>query len=227
MGSPNNTVWDTKVLATIKKYLDTDLELRQCIPNVVLIITRFDDPNLTNPSGAFVKSLVAINLLNSRLFDKFSCNVIILLTHFTKGHETYKANPSFRQDEVMDLIKNYTEFPQMPYIIFGDNGFKENPVKHDVYGVGYKLENDVYPCNVLDLIIKISAGSTKGAFGPDFFGNVFQNRDSIFLWKSCNLGLVSSDRKRFRRAFYALKEVYKCSEDETRDSSGNEKGLRI
>lgn len=226
----HNAIWDAKVLATIKRYLDTDAELKHCIPNVVLIVARFDDEHLTSEEGPFVKSLLAINLLNSRLFDKFSCNVVILLTHFDSGDPEYRRNPRMRQDEVMDLIKNYTQFPQMPYIIFGENNYNVKVARggkiilpHPDYGGGcYNLGGDpnnnsgdvvnselLYPSNIIDLIIRISGGSTKGALGPGYFKTIFQHRESIFFWKSHSARLVSSDCKRFRRGFYALKESYK------------------
>jgi len=221
LGNPHNLTWDAKVLATLKKYLDTDPELRHCIPNVVIIVGRFDDPKLTNKDGAFVRSLTAINLLNARLFDKQSCNAIILLTNYSGGKQSYRTHAKVRQKEVMDLVKDHTTFPQMPYIIYGENHGSQLDLEsiHDpLFGPGcFKLGdegNTIYPSNLIELIIKVSAGSTKGALGPDFFNKVFQSRESVFLWKSCNLPLVSSDRKRFRRAFYSIKESYKSIEHE-------------
>jgi hypothetical protein len=227
LGNPHNTTWDAKVLATLKKYLDTDVELRRCIPNVVLIVGRFDDPKLTNKDGSFVKSLRSIDLLNARLFDRQSCNVIILLTHFSSGRLPYKEDCQLRQNEIMDLVKNYTRFPQMPYIIFGENKASDwdlESVYDAQYGRGccklnvgnneYHQQSVIYPSNLIDLIIKISAGSTKGALGPDFFKSVFESRESIFLWKSCNLPLISPERKRFRRAIGCIKEAYKITDNE-------------
>ncbi|XP_021951089.1 uncharacterized protein LOC110848234 [Folsomia candida] len=231
VGNPLNAVWDTKVIATLKKYMDTDRELSHCIPNVVLIVGRFDDERLTDANGPFVKSLQAINLLNSRLFDKFSCNVVILLTHFMQGDEAYRASSHFRRDEVMDLIKNYTQFPQMPYIIFGENsivrktGGRNMFIRHPEYGGKcFNLSEhddssaeDIYPSNLIDLIIKISAGSTQGALGPEYFRSIFQNRERLFLWGSCSLPLVSSERKRFQKAFYALQQSYKTEESKEKE----------
>jgi len=211
---------DAQICSTLKKFLDTDPELKKCIPHVVIITARFDDQQLTDPLSPFVQTLKAVDLLNRRLLDRSSCNVLILLTHFMTGKKAYRENPQLRYDEVIDLVQNYTSFPQMPYILVGENDPENWDLPRFNNKHSYCLPNvdDTYPTNLIEVILKISAGGTKSSLGPEFFKKVFQARQNIFLWRSVLLPLVDRNGSRCRKILPILKAKYKDGNNEVSHS---------
>ena len=198
LGSLNSLEWDARVIASLKKYLDKDEELRKSIPHIVLIIARFDDPKLHHVNSTFIRSLKAINLLGSRLFSNEYCNIIVILTHFMTEKRSIRENPNPKIQIVRDLVR--THLDKSCHVIFGDNeaGDWGLPIMH----WGHRLPTgDIYPGNLIDLICEIM-GRSKMLL------DVFQDRANVDISLRNNFPLVSQQSKRYCYSLRSLKWAY-------------------
>jgi hypothetical protein len=204
LGSPDNLEWDAQIMASLKKFLDMDIELSRFIPHAVIIVTRFDAPEASfgHPESTFVKTLKTINLLRARLLDEYHSNVIVVLTHFMSGRQRYRLVPQPIFDKVKSLVRLHLNVPYDPHIVVAENQAERIGLAQ--IGNNFQLTNgDFYPENLHGALLSV-AGTSKSLIGYEYFYNVLKQNHRLSFETPKIVNMVDPERTRYRKFLRAI-----------------------
>jgi hypothetical protein len=150
LGDTSGLKSDAKFLAGLEAYLKNHEELRDKVPNVVLIFSKFPDNRMQGSSSGFVQTIRKIDLFRDKIFDMKYSNQITVLTHFMmESDRKTRRNPTSKLNYFRDMIEEYTLFPKPIRICVAENKPDDLPIINGYYLLP-NLEH--YPKNLFDKI---------------------------------------------------------------------------
>ncbi|CAL8067922.1 unnamed protein product [Orchesella dallaii] len=93
LGDTRGVQQDAKFLAILDQFLSTHEELKDRIPNAVLVFHKFTDNRFAGEGSRYVKMLRGLNAFREKLTDENYSNVIHVFTHFSSATKQTKRNP--------------------------------------------------------------------------------------------------------------------------------------
>lgn len=154
MGDTRGIENDAKFIATLSNYLKNHDDLSKGVPNIVLIVGKFDDARLEGPSSGFNRMLKGVKLLEDQLIDKTFSNIIVVLTHYMNAKKELKNNPMPRYELIGRLLQDIG-FPQPISVIGAENEAEERDLE-EMNGYFKLPSGEYYPYNIFKRIQQIT-----------------------------------------------------------------------
>ncbi|ODM96910.1 Reticulocyte-binding protein 2 a, partial [Orchesella cincta] len=166
---------DAVFLATLDDYLSGHEELKNRIPNLIIVMEHFTENRFSGPGAKFVHMILALNSFRTRITDENYSNVVFAFSHFCS--ETSKAvlsNPSQKLMRFKDVIEEFSLFPKPILTAVIENQGKENELL--MVNNNYILPNkELFPSNLLDKFDTITRKG-KDEMGNAILSAAFRNR---------------------------------------------------
>ncbi|CAL8136948.1 unnamed protein product [Orchesella dallaii] len=205
LGDTRGVQQDAKFLATLDKFLSTHEELKDRIPNAVLVFHKFTDNRFAGVGSRYVKMLRGLDAFREKLTDENYSNVIHVFTHFSSATRQTKRNPWARLATFKKVIEEYTTFPRPTIITVAENKGRENNLK-TVNGY-YQLENkEFYPRNLFEQLETITKNGGD-PIGLGVFRTAFRNPED-FKVRSSTFKLVNNDGEKVQRYLRIILNIY-------------------
>ncbi len=174
---------DAKFIATLSTYLKTHEDLAGAVPNIVLIVGKFDDNRLDGPSSGFARMLKGVKLLEGQLIDKKFSNIIIVLTHYMNGKKPLRNNPLPRYELVARLVKD-AGFPEPISVIGAENEAEDLP---EMNGYFKLPSGEYYPYNIFRRIQQIT--TENDPIGEAIIRTAFTNPAQLRVYERMKMKL--------------------------------------
>lgn len=168
---------DAKFLATLDEFLQNHEDLKDRLPNVVLIFSKFQDNRYEGDGSGFVKMLRTIDLFKNRIIDPKYSNVIFVLSHYMSETKTIQRDPTEKLEKIRKVIEEFSTIPKPINIVVAENKAAEAHLP-SLNGY-YQLPNgDFYPKNLFDQIQRtlITSGDP---LGESVIRTGFKNSDNF------------------------------------------------
>lgn len=167
---------DAKILATLDSYLSYHEELKNRLPNIILIFHKFPEPRFEQH---FFKLIRAMDYFRKRITDKNYSNVIFVFSHLCWAVKRDKRRPERRLGIFQEIIEEYTSYPKPIHLVIAEN--KRTVIEYELPMLNgyYKLpNNESYPKNLFD---KLDLITQKGRdmIGQGVFRTAFRNSNNF------------------------------------------------
>ncbi|CAL8123444.1 unnamed protein product [Orchesella dallaii] len=149
LGDTRGLEQDSKFLATLDGYLSTHEELKDRLPNVVLVFHKFNDNRFNGEGSAFVKMIRGLDSFREKITDENYSNVIFVLSHFCSETNAVKRKPDARLAQFKRVIENYSLFPRPTIITVAENKARDQDLSM-VNGFFKLPNNEYYPRNLFE-----------------------------------------------------------------------------
>lgn len=195
LGDTRGRQHDAHTLVTLESYLNTHEELKDKIPNVVLIFNKFYENRYDGESSLFSQMLRGFGAFRKRITDEKYSNVIFVLTHVASLRKSDQKSPNSRIQSFKSVIERYCSFPKPTTVVLAENRGDDQGLAM-VNGYWILPNNELYPKNLIDQIALVTEK------GGDLMGNmIFQ---SVFK----NVEQVAETCVRFKKANRSSKVEY-------------------
>lgn len=177
LGDTRGLEQDAKFLATLDSFLSNHEELKDRIPNVVLVFHKFNDNRFNGEGSQFVKMLRGFDTFRERITDENYSNVIFVLSHFCSETKANKRRPETRLNQFKKVIQDFSLFPKPTLIAVAENKAKDQELPM-VNGY-FKLPNlEYYPRNLFEKmeLVTENGGDT---IGQGVFTTAFRDSDDF------------------------------------------------
>ncbi|ODM91066.1 GTP-binding protein A [Orchesella cincta] len=191
LGDTRGLEQDAKFLATFESFLDKHEELKDRIPNVVLIFHKYNDNRFKGEGANFVKMIRGLDHFRTRITDENFSNVIFVFSHFCSETPANKRRPTARLNQFKQVIEDYSSFPKPILLAVAENKAKQEwqlPVLNGFYKMP---NNEYYPRNLFD---KLELVTKNGGdmVGMGVFRTAFRNSENFNVTPS-DFTLVDKD----------------------------------
>ncbi|CAL8147697.1 unnamed protein product [Orchesella dallaii] len=191
LGDTRGLKHDAVFLATLDTYLSEHSELKNQIPNLVLVFHHFTDNRYNGEGAKFVNMIRGLDSFRTRITDENYSNVLFVFTHFcSENSKTLLQNPSIKLMKFKEVIEEYTLFPKPILTSVIENKGTENELL--MVNDNYILPNKEYfPSN---LINKFDTITMKGndKMGRTIISAAFANRREYSNIRESRFSLVNS-----------------------------------
>lgn len=177
LGDTRGLEQDAKFLATLDSFLTNHEELKDKIPNIVLIFHKFHDNRFNGEGSQFVKMLRGLDSFRERITDENYSNIIFVLSHFCSETKINQRRPERRLSQFKNVINDFTQFPKPTLITVAENKAKDQELPM-VNGYFKLPNNEYYPRNLFE---KMELVTENGGdmIGLGVFRSAFRDSDDF------------------------------------------------
>jgi hypothetical protein len=158
LGDTRGMEKDAQFLATLDSCLANHEDLKDKIPNVVMVFEKFTENRFGQKGSKFVKMLQSLDLFSRKLLNRKYSNVVVVLTHFMGRTPKEASNPRHIIDSFKQVIEEYSLFPKPIVVVVAENRPEDEnlPLVNGFYRLP---SGDYYPRNLFE---KIQLATTNG-----------------------------------------------------------------